>query len=504
MSTSQGTAEQHGVQESGNINQSHETRSDALKESEGAHAHKPACPAQGSMPSDEQARQARLERAFVMHTFARKPVCFTRGEGMKLYDDTGKEYLDFIAGIGVCSLGHCHPAVVEALDKQIHSLIHVSNYYYIEGRGELGHLISRLLSAGQTDSSTTCPKRRALQQGKTVACPKHAKPESEIPVIPCKKAQDPEACMASSTRWVTFFANSGAEANECAIKLARLYARKAGNKGTKIVTLDGSFHGRTMETLAATAQPAKQEAFQPLPEGFLHTPINDEDALVKLVEEHGSSICAIMFECIQGESGVHPCTPEFLQKARELADSIGALLIADEVQTGIFRTGSPFAFQQFGITPDIVSMAKGIASGFPMGACAAHSEIAAAFEPGDHGSTFGGSNLAIVSARTTLRTLLQGHYDEHADFVGAYLRRRLSELPHVCEVRGLGLMVACDLDESISAHDVVNRGLESGLVLNATSPHTLRFLPPLICETEEIDTLMEKLGVLLNSSRQEV
>lgn len=292
------------------------------------------------------------------------------------------------------------------------------------------------------------------------------------------------------------FANSGAEANECAMKLARLYSRTAGHGGSTIITLDGSFHGRTMETLAATAQPAKQEAFQPLPGGFLHTPINDIDALAQAFAANKDGICAVMFECIQGESGVHPCTREFLQAAQKLAHDNGALLVCDEVQTGIYRTGEPFAFQNFGITPDIVSMAKGIAGGFPMGACAARTEIAQAFQPGDHGSTFGGSNLAIASAYATLTALEEEHLLENAQKVGAYLREQLEAWDAAVEVRGMGLMDACDLRQDIDANKLVLDALGVGLLTNATGPHTLRFLPPLICTCDDVDRLMEKLGKL--------
>jgi acetylornithine aminotransferase len=280
------------------------------------------------------------------------------------------------------------------------------------------------------------------------------------------------------------------------MKLARLFARTSGKGGTTIITLDGSFHGRTMETLAATAQPAKQEAFQPLPGGFLHTPVNDIDALTRMFADNPGSICALMFECIQGESGVHPCTPEFLQAAQRLAHENGALLICDEVQTGVYRTGKPFSFQNFGITPDIVSIAKGIAGGFPMGMCAARADVADAFQPGDHGSTFGGSNLAIAAAYATLATLDEENILENVQQTGAYLRERLGAWNAATEVRGMGLMVACDLREGIDANKLVLEALETGLLTNATGPHTLRFLPPLICTKADVDALMEKLGTL--------
>ena len=405
-------------------------------------------------------QQQTLEDAYVMHTFGRKPVEIVRGSGMCVWDDEGREYLDFLSGIGVVSLGHCHPALVEAISQQAARLIHISNYYYIEGRGELAEKLSNLLNV-------------------TVG------------------ADAPEP-------WQTFFANSGAEANECAIKLARLYARRhaqeAGNDqpARTIVTLERSFHGRTLATLAATAQPAKQEAFQPLPDGFIATPANDIAALEKLFEQQGESICAVLLETVQGECGVYPCSKEFLQAARRLTEQYGALLMLDEVQCGMFRCGTyPFAFQHFGIMPDVVTMAKGIAGGMPMGACAARASVAAAFEPGDHGSTFGGSNLAVAAANAVLDTIKREGIAQNAEEVGAYLRERLAQLPAVTQVRGMGLMVACELAETCDAPAIVLAALDEGLILNYTGPHTLRFLPPLVCSREDVDVLVERLGQLL-------
>ena len=408
--------------------------------------------------------EQQLESAYVMGTYARKPVELVRGRGMRVEDAEGRTYLDFVSGVGAVSLGHCHPALVSAIEEQASTLVHVSNYYYIEHRGEVAHLVSDLLNE----------------------CVDEAEREP----------------------WQSFFANSGAEANECAIKLARLHARKRAEAQARaaasaaprvVVTLDRSFHGRTMATLAATAQPAKQEAFQPLPDGFAHTAPNDVAALEALFAERGSEICAVMVECVQGEGGVHPCTPEFLQAARRLTEEHDALLICDEVQTGVFRCGTPFAFQRFGIVPDVVTIAKGVASGMPTGMCAARANVAASFAPGDHGSTFGGSNLAVAAAQATLRTLADEGFGARVERVGAYLRARLTELPHVVEVRGLGLMVAADVAECVDANDVVLRALGQGLVVNATGPHTLRFLPPLVCEEQHVDQLVERLSRLLGA-----
>lgn len=418
--------------------------------------------------------EQQLESAYVMGTYARKPVELVRGRGMQVEDAEGRTYLDFVSGVGAVSLGHCHPALASAIEEQASTLVHVSNYYYIEHRGEVAHLVSDLLNE----------------------CVDEAEREP----------------------WQSFFANSGAEANECAFKLARLHAKKramaaaeaagADEDGVRaaaaaaprlIVTLDASFHGRTLATLAATAQPAKQEVFQPLPDGFVRTPLNDVEALEALFATQGDAICAVMVECVQGESGVHPCTAEFLAAVRRLTAECGALFMCDEIQCGMYRCGTyPFGFQHFGVTPDVVTIAKGIASGFPMGMCAARAQVAASFDPGDHGSTFGGSCLAVAAAEATVRALAAEDAAGNAERTGAYLREKLAALPQVEEVRGLGLMVACDLAEGASAPDVVLAGLDAGLLLNSTGPRTLRFLPPLVCTNEDVDVLAEKLAALLS------
>ena len=418
--------------------------------------------------------EQQLESAYLMGTYARKPVELVRGRGMRVEDAEGRTYLDFVSGVGAVSLGHCHPALVSAIEEQASTLVHVSNYYYIEHRGEVAHLVSDLLNE----------------------CVDEAEREP----------------------WQSFFANSGAEANECAFKLARLHAKKramaaaeaagADEDGVRaaaaaaprlIVTLDASFHGRTLATLAATAQPAKQEAFQPLPDGFVRTPLNDVEALERLFASQGDGICAVMVECVQGESGVHPCEPEFLAAVRRLTAERGALFMCDEIQCGMYRCGTyPFGFQHFGIAPDVVTIAKGIASGFPMGMCAARAQVAASFDPGDHGSTFGGSCLAVAAAEATVRALAAEDAAGNAERTGAYLREKLAALPQVEEVRGLGLMVACDLAEGVSAPDVVLAGLDEGLLLNFTGPRTLRFLPPLVCSKEDVDVLVQKLAALLS------
>lgn len=400
----------------------------------------------------------KLDETFVMNTFKRKPVCLVEGKGMEVTDDEGKTYLDFIAGIGVDSLGHCHPAVVKALTEQAEKLIHVSNYYYIEKRGEVAKLIS--------DMANECIPR------------------------------------FFRAPWKTFFANSGAEANECAIKLARLWAKKESSGGHIIVVLEGSFHGRTLATLAATAQPAKQEKFAPLPEGFVAIPPNDMDALRNIWWEYPGQIAAIMMEPIQGEAGVHPIDPDYMFEATKLARRNGALFIADEVQTGFYRCGTwPFEFQNAGITPDIFTFAKGVASGMPMGGCAARVEVAEAFEPGDHGSTFGGSNLAMAAAHATLNTLSKENFASRVEEMGDYFAEKLLALDEVTEVRGSGLMIAADLKDGLKAPFVVDAALDAGFLLNATGDHTLRFLPPLIVTEADIDKLISALPGLCAASK---
>ena len=404
--------------------------------------------------------QQQLESAYVMHSYGRKPVDLVKGNGMRVWDDAGNEYLDFIGGIGVISLGHCHPALVKAVQDQAAELMHVSNYYYIEGRGELAKRLSDMIN----------------------------------------EVEDAD----KRENWQTFFANSGAEANECAIKLARLHGRITGEKlgldhpRRQIVVLERSFHGRTLATLAATAQPVKQEIFQPLDDGFTPVPANDIAALERLFAECGGEICGMLLEPIQGECGVYPCTQEYLQTARRLTRQYDALLMYDEVQCGMYRCGTyPFGFQHTKVMPDVVTMAKGIAGGIPMGACAARASIASLFEPGVHGSTFGGSNVAITAANTVLKTIDEEGIAQNVTEVGAYLQERLAAFDCVVEVRGRGLMVAAELKPECDANAIVLAALAKGLLLNATGPHTLRFLPPLVCTREDVDMLIERLAELL-------
>lgn len=397
-----------------------------------------------------------LDDAYVMHTFGRSPVEFVTGEGMYLEDASGKKYLDFLGGIAVSCLGYNHPALLGALEAQVSKLLHVSNYFHIEHRGEVAKRLSDLVGEGS---------------------------------------------------WRTFFANSGAEANECAIKLARLWAKRGGNGGFDIVCLNKSFHGRTMETIAATMQGWAQDPFQPLPGGFIALDANDTEGLHKLFAERGGNICAVLLEPIQGESGVHPMTQEFMEAVREECTKAGALMMCDEVQCGLFRTGKPYGFQNYGVVPDVFTLAKAIAGGVPMGACVAKAEISEAFKPGDHGSTFGGGPLVCAAADAVLTELATGTapegesgagYAAHVAEVGAYFAEKLAALPHVVEVRGTGLMLGAELEPGLAdAHELVAQALEAGLVMNATGATTLRFLPPLICTKANIDEACTILETIL-------
>lgn len=401
------------------------------------------------------------DQTYVMHTYGRLPVEFVRGEGAVLYDSEGKAYLDFLGGIGSVSVGHCNPKVVAALQEQAAKVWQVGNYYYVENRDELARELSQLLS------STTDEAGRVTGSTGTV--------------------------------WQTFFANSGAEANEALIKVVRRWGERKLNGATGIVTAQKSFHGRTLATLSATGQAGFHQSFLPMPAGFASVPLNDLAALEAMLDHPGEEtgpICAVLLECVQGEGGVWPADLDYLRGVSRLCRERGILLAIDEVQTGFFRCGAPFSFQLAGIEPDVVSMAKGIGGGFPMGACAARSEVAQLMGPGDHGSTFGGNALAAAVGRATVETLVGDGYGEHVITVGAHLAERLAELPHVREVRGHGLMRGAQLDVPVAAQ-AVDAGLAEGLVLNHIGDSILRFLPPLCVTQEQVDTMADRLGPVL-------
>ena len=365
--------------------------------------------------------------------YRRAPVAFVRGQGAWLWDEDGRPYLDFVAGIATCALGHAHPRLVAALQAQAARLVHVSNLFRIR---EQEAAAARLVA------------RSGLER--------------------------------------VFFANSGAEANEGAIKLARKYGRLHRHGAYEIITVTGSFHGRTLATLAATAQPKYQEPFAPMPEGFRSVPFNDLEALQAATTER---TCAVLLEVVQGESGVHLADGDYLRGVRAWCDQHNLLLILDEIQTGMGRTGRFLAYEHHGIEPDIFTMAKGLAGGVPIGAVLAK-ERAAVFTPGDHGSTFGGNPLACAAGVATVRTILEQDLAAHSARVGRYLLEQLRALqtrqPAIAQVRGLGLMVAFDLTTDRAA-EVVRGALQRGLILNNTGPRTIRMVPPLILTEAEVD-----------------
>jgi predicted acetylornithine/succinylornithine family transaminase len=383
-----------------------------------------------------------LDAAHVMQTYARLPVAFVRGEGTRLWDSEGREYLDFLGGLAVVSLGHAHPEVAEALAEQARTLVHVSNLYYNDVQPRLAAELDGLLGG----------------DGRV------------------------------------FFANSGAEANECAIKLVRRYGQKHGIPHTyHVVSAINSFHGRTLTTLAATGQPLKQAAFQPMAPGFWQVPYGDIGALEEQAERFEGKLAAILLEVVQGEGGVWPAPPGYLEAVRALCDRVGALLILDEVQTGLGRTGKWFAFEHFGIRPDVVTLAKALGNGVPIGACWATAEAAGGFDAGDHATTFGGQPLAARAALTTLRVMQRENVPERAARAGARLAEGLAATPGVDSVRGLGLLLAAELAPGLDSRAVATACLEGGLVVNAVTPTALRFEPPLLVTDDEID---EALAIL--------
>lgn len=398
----------------------------------------------------------KLDDDYVMHTYGRLPVEFVSGNGAELVDSTGKTYLDFLAGIGSVSLGHANPVVAAALKDQVDRVWQVGNYYYVENRGELAHGISDLLS--------TTTDELGHVTGST------------------------------GSVWKSFFTNSGAESNEGALKVARRWGENKLGGASGIVTARQSFHGRTLATLAATGQDVFHKSFGPMPEGFVSVPLNDLSALEEAVAS--TNACAVLLECVQGEGGVWPADLDYLRSVRQLCDEHDILLMVDEVQTGFFRCGAPFSFQLAGIEADVVSMAKGIASGFPMGAVAARGEYGNLLVPGDHGSTFGGNALAAAAGRATVEEMVASGIGKHVIEVGAHLAERLAALPHVTEVRGRGLMRGAQFDVPI-ATPLVDKGLEAGLVLNHIGDSILRFLPPLVVTVEQVDEGMDRLAALI-------
>ncbi|HET6489380.1 MAG TPA: acetylornithine transaminase [Syntrophales bacterium] len=379
----------------------------------------------------------------IVGTYRRQPVVFVRGEGAHLWDSEGKEYVDFVAGIAVCSLGHSHPRVVEAIRKQAGTLTHVSNLYYTE------------------------PQIRFA-----------------------------EMLVENSFADRVFFCNSGAEANEAAIKLARKYGHDNLNGKYEILTMKGSFHGRTLAAITATGQEKFHVGFSPLPEGFRYIPFNDVQCLEKAISK---KTCAVLLEPIQGEGGVRVPDEGYLRAVRDICDRKGILMILDEVQTGMGRTGKLFGYEHYGVTPDIMTLAKALGNGIPAGALTATEKVAASFGPGTHASTFGGNPLAMAAAIATLETILEEGFLEGCRKMGEYLQERLWSLRKdhsvVQDVRGKGLLVGLDL--TVEGNSIVTACLERGVLINCTFDHILRMVPPLVITRQDVDRLVQVLDEVI-------
>jgi acetylornithine/N-succinyldiaminopimelate aminotransferase len=381
----------------------------------------------------------------LMNTYARLPVAFERGEGSWLWDMQGRRYLDALAGVAVCGLGHAHPRLTRALQKQVATLIHTSNIYEIDLQTKLGDRLA------------------AISGMETV-----------------------------------FFCNSGCEANEAAIKLARLYGHKKGIEAPAIIVMERSFHGRTMATLTATGSRKVQAGFEPLLSGFVRVPFDDLEA-VRRVAAGNRSVVAVLVELVQGEGGVNMCSPEYLDGLRSICDENEWLLMLDEVQTGTGRTGKWFAYQHSGVKPDVVTLAKGLGNGIPVGTCMAAGVAATLFTPGKHGSTFGGNPLACAAGLETLAIIEEDGLMQNAVAIGDYLRSELrahlSGIPGVKDVRGVGMMVGVEL--AFPCGELVTRALAAGLLINVTNDTVVRLLPPLIYTHEEARMLLEMLVPLI-------
>lgn len=386
------------------------------------------------------------EKAYFMNVYGdRTPVCFSHGQGCFLWDIDGKKYYDFLGGIAVSALGHCHPKLTQALKNQVDKLLHTSNLYYIESQANLA-----------------------------------------------------ETLVHHSCADKAFFCNSGAEANEGAIKLARKYSKSKGIEDRyEIITLKNSFHGRTLTTVAATGQEKYQKPFIPITDGFKYAPINDIKALQEMIS---SKTCAIMLELVQGESGVHPLNQAYIDAVNDLCLENDLLLIIDEVQTGMGRTGKLFAYEHYQIEPDIFTLAKGLGGGVPIGAVCAKDSVASAFQPGDHGTTFGGNPLVCSAALTVMEVLVKDGLIENAASAGSYFKEELMKLKEkhsiIQEVRGIGLMIGIEFSSDI-AKKVSTELFEKGFLSGCVGNNTIRFLPPLVVSPSEIDTLINVLDEIL-------
>ena len=385
----------------------------------------------------------------LMRAYARQPVSFVRGSGARLWDEQGVEYLDAIAGVAVTSLGHAHPEIATVIAEQAEMLLHTSNVFRIDWQEHLGERLCALTG---------------MQRA--------------------------------------FFCNSGAEANEAALKLARLHGHRKQVAGPKIVVRENGFHGRTIATLSASGNPTKQQGFEPLLPGILRVPYNDIEA-VRRIATHESGIVAVLIEPVQGEGGIRVASTDYLRELRDLCDKHDWLLMLDEIQAGMGRTGTWFGHQHAGITPDVITLAKALGNGFPIGACLARGAAADLFSPGQHGSTFGGNPLACRVACTVLEIMARDKLPQRAAALGARLlaglQKALSDHPNVTSIRGQGLMAGIELDRNCK--ELVGRALEEQrLLITVTRDTVIRLLPPLVCDEMQIDDIVVRVTRLLSSS----
>ena len=391
----------------------------------------------------------------LMSTYKRLPVQFQRGEGIWLWDNENRQYLDALSGIAVCGLGHAHPVVARAISEQAGQLVHTSNLYGIALQEQLA---DRLCTLSGMDR--------------------------------------------------VFFSNSGAEANEAAIKIARLYGHSKGIDNPAIIVMENSFHGRTMATLSATGNRKVQAGFEPLVQGFVRAPYNDIQS-IKNIADNNNDVVAILVEPIQGESGINVPDGDYLNQLREICDQHNWLLMLDEIQTGMGRTGQWFAFQHNNIQPDVMTLAKALGNGVPIGACLANEKAGEIMQPGNHGSTFGGNPLACATASTVIDTIRSENLISNAKTLGEYMlngfTEKLSALAGVREIRGLGLMIGIELDNDHLNYDcseLVKLALEKQLLINVTAGNVIRLLPPLILDQQQADTIIETVSELVTSSLQ--
>lgn len=382
----------------------------------------------------------------IMNTYARQDITFERGDGVYLWDTEGNQYIDALSGIAVCALGHSHPDITKAITEQASKLIHTSNIYHIRSQELLADKLSEI--SGMSN---------------------------------------------------VFFGNSGAEANEAAIKLARLFGHNKGIQAPEIIVMDKSFHGRTLATLSATGNRAVHAGFEPLVHGFIRVPYNDIEA-IKQVANQSKNVVAILVEPIQGESGINIPDDNYLNEIRSLCDQNDWLMMLDEIQTGMYRTGQWFSHQHNKITPDVMTLAKSLGNGIPIGACLAHGKAADLFQPGNHGSTHGGNPLACHVASQVITTLKKLNANQHVEKMSSYflteLNKHLGDYDNVIDIRGSGLMLAIELDRPCTK--LVAAGIENGILINVTSQNTIRLLPPLIISKTQIDEIVSKLVPLIS------